>query len=69
MERRGLVRRQEYATDSRGQEVLLAPTDAEAFARSTVAHLCAVRELFVDALTPEQLVAAGPVTYGRRADR
>lgn len=59
MERRGLIRREECAADSRGAEVVLATTGAEAFRRATVPHLRAVRELFIDALTPDQLVAAG----------
>ncbi|WBB67843.1 MarR family transcriptional regulator [Micromonospora sp. WMMD812] len=61
MERRGLIRRQECATDPRGAEILLTPTGAEAFQRSTVPHLRAIRELFVDALTPDQLLAAGEI--------
>ncbi|MEN3608944.1 MarR family transcriptional regulator [Plantactinospora sp. ZYX-F-223] len=67
MERRGLIRREECATDNRGAEILLAPTGAEAFARSTVPHLRAVRELFVDALTPERLVTAGEIAAALRA--
>ncbi|MFC7622211.1 MarR family winged helix-turn-helix transcriptional regulator [Microlunatus sp. GCM10028923] len=58
MERRGLIRREDCATDSRGAEVVLETAGAEAFRRATVPHLRAVRELFVDALTPEQLAAA-----------
>ena len=54
MERRGLVRREECATDNRGAEVVLSTAGAEAFRAATVPHLRAVRELFVDALTPEQ---------------
>jgi DNA-binding MarR family transcriptional regulator len=61
MERRGLIRREECAIDNRGAEVVLTPTGAEAFRRATVPHLRAVRELFVDALTSDQLVAAGEV--------
>ncbi|MGN9777703.1 MarR family winged helix-turn-helix transcriptional regulator [Micromonospora sp. H33] len=67
MERRGLIRRQECATVPRGAEVLLTPTGAEAFRRSTVPHLRAIRELFVDALTPEQLLAAGEIAAALRA--
>ncbi|MCT9933756.1 MarR family transcriptional regulator [Planotetraspora sp. A-T 1434] len=59
MERRGLIRREECATDNRGAEVVLTPTGAKAFGRATVPHLRAVRELFVDTLTPDQLLAAG----------
>ena len=67
MERRGLIRREECATDSRGAEVVLEPAGAEAFHGATVPHLRAVRELFVDALTPEQLAAAGEIAAALRA--
>jgi DNA-binding MarR family transcriptional regulator len=66
MERRGLIRREECATDSRGAYVVLEPAGAEAFHAATVPHLRAVRELFVDALTPEQLAAAGEIAAALR---
>lgn len=59
MERRGLIRRENCTSDNRGQEAVLVPAGADAFRAATVPHLTAVRELFVDALTPEQLAAAG----------
>ena len=58
MERRGLIRREECATDSRGAEVVLTPEGAEAFRNASLPHLRDVRELFVSALTPDQLTAA-----------
>jgi DNA-binding MarR family transcriptional regulator len=67
MERRGLIRREECAADSRGAEVVLTSTGADAFRGATVPHLRAVRELFVDALTPDQLVAAGELAAALRA--
>ncbi|WP_406067840.1 MarR family winged helix-turn-helix transcriptional regulator [Micromonospora sp. NBC_01638] len=67
MERRGLIRRQECATVPRGAEVLLTPAGAEAFRGATVPHLRAIRELFVDALTPEQILAAGEIAAALRA--
>ncbi|MEU4675618.1 MarR family transcriptional regulator [Micromonospora sp. NPDC023737] len=67
MERRGLIRRQECATDPRGAEVHLTAVGAEAFRGSTVPHLRAIRELFVDALTPDQLLAAGEIAAALRA--
>ncbi|MDQ1701310.1 MAG: hypothetical protein QOF57_562 [Frankiaceae bacterium] len=67
MERRGLIRREQCATDSRGADVVLQPAGAEAFHRATVPHLRAVRELFVDALTPQQLAAAGDIAAALRA--
>ncbi|MGX6600897.1 MarR family winged helix-turn-helix transcriptional regulator [Micromonosporaceae bacterium Da 78-11] len=69
MERRGLIRREECRTDNRGAEVVLEPAGAEAFHAATVPHLRAVRELFVDALTPDQLAAAADVAAALRAHR
>jgi DNA-binding MarR family transcriptional regulator len=67
MERRGLIRRDECATDSRGAEVVLTTTGATAFRGATVPHLTAVRELFVDAFTPDQIDAARTVAAALRA--
>ncbi|MBB2940827.1 DNA-binding MarR family transcriptional regulator [Actinoplanes lutulentus] len=61
MERRGLIRREECLTDSRGAEAVLQPAGKTAFDAATIPHLRAIRELFVDALTPEQLAAAGEI--------
>jgi len=61
MERRGLIHREECAVDNRGAEAVLDPAGADAFRRSSVPHLRDVRELFVDALTSTQLIAAGEV--------
>lgn len=66
MEKRGLVRREECATDNRGAEVVLSTPGAEAFRAATVPHLRAVRELFIDALTPEQVAAAGDLAAALR---
>ncbi|MGV9237572.1 MarR family winged helix-turn-helix transcriptional regulator [Streptomyces nigra] len=59
MERRGLVRREECATDSRGAEVVLTDEGARAFRAAALPHLIAIRELFVAPLTPEQITAVG----------
>jgi DNA-binding MarR family transcriptional regulator len=67
MEGRGLIRREECVTDSRGAEVVLTPEGADAFRRASAPHLHAIRELFVDALTPEQLDAAGEIATALRA--
>src|SRR3981189_143238 len=48
---------EECPTDSRGAEGVLEPAGAEAFREATVPHLRAIRELFVDALTADQLAA------------
>ncbi|MBM0231310.1 winged helix-turn-helix transcriptional regulator [Micromonospora sp. STR1_7] len=66
MERRGLIRRRECPTVPRGAEVLLTPAGADAFRQSTFPHLRAIRELFVDALTPDQLRAAGEIAAALR---
>ncbi|MDJ1370894.1 MarR family transcriptional regulator [Gulosibacter molinativorax] len=55
MEKRGLIQRVACADDSRGSEILLTPEGADAFRRCSAPHLRDIRELFVDALTPEQL--------------
>ncbi|MCU1403328.1 MAG: putative MarR-family transcriptional regulator [Microbacteriaceae bacterium] len=58
MERRGLIRRDECATDNRGAEITLTRIGTEAFRQATAPHLHAIRELFIEALTPGQLTAA-----------
>ncbi|HEX8347950.1 MAG TPA: MarR family winged helix-turn-helix transcriptional regulator [Actinoplanes sp.] len=67
MQRRQLIRREECATDSRGADVVLEPAGAEAFHAATVPHLRAIRELFVDALTADQLAAAGEIAAALQA--
>ena len=66
MEKRRLIRREECETDSRGAEIVLEPAGAEAFRAATVPHLRAVRELFVDALSPAQLAAAADIAAALR---
>ncbi|MDI9833119.1 MULTISPECIES: MarR family winged helix-turn-helix transcriptional regulator [unclassified Streptomyces] len=67
MERRGLVRREECATDSRGAEVVLTDEGARAFRAAALPHLLAIRELFVAALAPEQIAALGDAVRALRA--
>ncbi|WP_307873127.1 MarR family winged helix-turn-helix transcriptional regulator [Paractinoplanes ovalisporus] len=67
MEKRGLIRREECATDNRGAEVVLAPDGLAAFQGATRPHLRDIREIFVDALTPAQLEAAGEIAAALRA--
>jgi DNA-binding MarR family transcriptional regulator len=67
MEGRRLIRREECATDSRGAEIVLELAGAEASDGATIPHLRAIRELFVEALTPEQLAAAGEIATTLRA--
>ncbi|MFI5843176.1 MarR family winged helix-turn-helix transcriptional regulator [Catenuloplanes sp. NPDC051500] len=66
MERRDLIRREETPGDNRGALVVLTAAGDTAFHAATVPHLRAVRELFVDALTPEQLAAAKEIAEALR---
>jgi DNA-binding MarR family transcriptional regulator len=67
MERRGLIRRADCPTDSRGAEIVLTDAGAHAFRRASAPHLRDIRAIFVDALTPEQITAAGEVARALRA--
>lgn len=67
MEGRGLIRRDDCAVDYRGAEVVLTDHGAHAFRSASVPHLRAVRELFVDALSPEQLDQVEQLTTALRA--
>lgn len=67
MERRELIRREECATDNRGAEITATPAGIEAFRGASAPHLHAIRELFVDALTPAQLAAAGEIANALHA--
>jgi DNA-binding MarR family transcriptional regulator len=67
MEKRGLVRREPCAEDARGSQVVLTEEGARAFRASTVPHLQAIRETFVDAFTDEQLDALDEATTALRA--
>ena len=67
MERRGVIRREECLADSRGAEVVLTTDGAAAFHHATVPHLRAVRELFVDAFTPDQLDTIASIASALRA--
>ena len=62
MEQRGLIRREECLTDNRGAEACLTPAGADAFRRASAPHLHAVQELFVSALTPDQLESVAGIT-------
>ena len=62
MEQRGLIRRDDCATDSRGAEVVLTAAGADAFRRASAPHLHAIQQLFVGALTPSQLASVRELT-------
>src|SRR6266536_4373744 len=61
MERRGLIRRDDCATDNRGADVSLTEDGADIFRRASAPHLRAVKRHFADALTPEQVEALADV--------
>ena len=67
MESRGLIRREDCATDNRGAEITFTEAGSSTFRRSNTPHLHAVRELFVDALSPAQLAAAREIGEALRA--
>src|ERR1700751_3615290 len=71
MEKRGLISRDPCAADGRGAEVVLARHGSDCFRRATIPHLRAVRELFIDALSPQQLAAAEDIasTLPRHLDQ
>ncbi|GAB7036615.1 MULTISPECIES: MarR family winged helix-turn-helix transcriptional regulator [Catenuloplanes] len=66
MERRGLITRTGAPGDNRGALIVMTPDGGAAFHAATIPHLRVVRELFVDALTPEQLTAAGEIAAALR---
>lgn len=55
MEARGLVRRDECLTDGRGLLVGITEAGRRAIDEAAPGHVAAVRDLVIDALTPEQL--------------
>jgi DNA-binding MarR family transcriptional regulator len=61
MERRGLIRRDDCATDSRGAEVWLTSDGAGMFRTASAPHLSAIKKYFADALTPEQFDALADI--------
>lgn len=62
MEKRGLVQRITCADDVHGIDVTMTGQGAETFHAATVPHLRAVRELFADALTDQQLTQVAETT-------
>ncbi|GGK76065.1 MarR family transcriptional regulator [Planomonospora parontospora subsp. parontospora] len=55
MQRRGLVERQECADDGRGAFIVLTATGRQAITDAAPGHVQAVRDLFFDALDPDQV--------------
>ncbi len=67
MEARGLVARQDCAVDHRGAEIVLTVEGSSCFRSASVSHVRAVRELFADALGPEDLDGIAMATAALRA--
>lgn len=57
MERRGLIRRDPCATDSRGAEISPTADGLRIFRQATVPHMRSIERHFADALTPDQFAA------------
>lgn len=66
MEGRGLIRREECLVDNRGAEVVLTEDGSKAFRGGSIHHLQAVHELFIDALSVEELTQLDGVTKALR---
>jgi DNA-binding MarR family transcriptional regulator len=66
MQRRGLIGRDECATDSRGAEVFMTEDGARVFRRATAPHARAIKAHFADALTPEQFEALDEILQALR---
>ncbi len=62
MEERGLVKREACPTDNRGAHIVLTARGREAIEAAAPLHVDHVRQLFVDALTPEQLDALADIS-------
>lgn len=68
MERRGLIRRDDCATDSRGAEVFMTEDGASLFRQATAPHARAIKKHFADALTPEQFDALAEILDALRSN-
>lgn len=66
MEKRGLLERLRVDGDARGAAVQLTSEGAALFRKSSASHLRVVREVFIDAFTPEQLQAMRVATTALR---
>ncbi|UQX01292.1 MarR family winged helix-turn-helix transcriptional regulator [Streptomyces sp. RerS4] len=61
MQQRGLVRREEVASDGRGAEVVLTPAGVAAITAAAPPHVESVRRHLIDVLTPEQLATLAEI--------
>lgn len=68
LEHSGLVRRRSCSTDMRAVFAVLTDAGHDMLERAAPGHVAAVRDLFIDVLTPEQLtaIADGLDNVGRR---
>ncbi len=66
MEKRGLIQRRSCPDDTHGIDVVMTDAGAETFRAATVPHLRAVREMFADALSPEQFQQLEELTRALR---
>ncbi|OLT36243.1 MarR family transcriptional regulator [Rhodococcus sp. CUA-806] len=66
MTKRGLVRREPCAEDARGSRVVLTDEGERVFRASTVPHFQAIKDIFVDAFTPQQLAQLGETVAAMR---
>jgi len=66
MERRGLIRRDDCATDNRGAEVVLTEEGASIFRRASAPHLRDIKKFFADALSDEQFEALDGIMLSLR---
>lgn len=66
MEKRGLVARNKCPDDGHGVEVTMTDAGRETYRTASYPHLADIRELFVDAITPEQLDHTAELTAALR---
>ncbi|WJL96644.1 MarR family transcriptional regulator [Microbacterium sp. ET2] len=66
MEKRNLIRRTPCADDVHGVDVTATEHGRERFRSGSVPHLRAVREIFADALSPEQFAHLDEITASLR---
>jgi len=59
MAERGLVHKEKCGSDRRGANVVVTDGGRQAIEAAAPGHVAAVRDLFVDRLTPRQLAAVG----------
>ncbi|GAB3143871.1 MarR family transcriptional regulator [Micromonospora sonneratiae] len=62
MQQRGLVTREECATDARGSVVVLTEAGLQAIETAAPGHVAAVRRHLIDLLTTEEIAALGALS-------